>query len=131
MARVDQLRDAVCGRDMATQAFGAFLTMAFSLFREHLAPGYHVTDEAIRWEERPYPEIRLVVVATGDAAKRYSVDWKALRIWETNRDGFHEIHVSDGKGRKLSTAHDRYDNVLAAAAKLMASHANAEIAKMT
>lgn len=127
-------------------ALGQVVEIAWGQFRQHVTNGYRVVDEKIRWTSKPAPEMRFTVQSTADEAKCRVVDWIPLRIWRSTHGNEWEIHVSDGKGKQVSTGRmtgpgpnvilnpdrdaGKYGAVIHAAARLMASHVNNEILRL-
>jgi hypothetical protein len=125
---------------------GQVVEIAWASFRDYITRGYTVVDEQIRLDGKPAPEMRFTVVSLADKSKTRIKDWTPIRIWKSVHGSEWEIHVSDGRGNRISTGRmigpgpnvvlnpekdfGKYQAVIESAARLMASHVNSEIAAM-
>lgn len=130
-----------CGERMVDMALGSLVQRAYSRFRDYVLPGYVVSGDEVRWNTSPAPQFKFTVTSSKDTTKRRSVDWVSLRIWRSTHGNEWELHVK-GKDGKVSTGRmigpgptvgssaEQLAIVETAAAKLIASLVNNEIAKM-
>lgn len=127
---------------MVDRALGIFMQLAYASFKQHVSPDYTVRSAEVDWLSRPAPRFKFTVARREDESKRHDQDWTPLRIWISEHGPEWEIHVSDGRGKRVSTGRmtgpaptvavnpvpgeDRYGAALKAAAMLMASHVDRE-----